>query len=83
MPSFGRRLLGAGYVVLNVIRAMNIIGLLSVIAASSVMLVKTFIVSKFFFFDACEHVVRIIMAGKFDLQLDLFSFLRLTRVQAS
>ncbi|KIV93720.1 hypothetical protein PV10_04915 [Exophiala mesophila] len=63
MPSFGRRLLGAGYVVLNVIRAMNIIGLLSVIAASSVMLVKTFIISKFFFFDACEHVVRIIMAG--------------------
>lgn len=63
MPIFGRSLLGAGYVVLNIIRAMNIIAFLSVIAASSVMLVKTFIVSKFFFFDACEHVIRIVMAG--------------------
>ncbi|KAK5059915.1 hypothetical protein LTR84_009798 [Exophiala bonariae] len=63
MPIFGRSLLGAGYVVLNIIRAMNIIAFLSIIAASSVMLVKTFIVSKFFFFDACEHVIRIIMGG--------------------
>jgi hypothetical protein len=63
MLFFGRSLLGAGYVVLNVIRVMNIIAFLAIIAASSVMLVKTFIVSKFFFFDACEHVIRIIMGG--------------------
>lgn len=62
---FTKSLAGAGYVVLNVIRAMNITALLSVMAASSVMLVKTFIVSKFFFFDACEHIIRIIMSGKF------------------
>ncbi|KAK6380652.1 hypothetical protein LTS17_004852 [Exophiala oligosperma] len=63
MLFFGKSLLGAGYVVLNVIRAVNIIALLSAMAASSVMLVKTFIVSKFFFFDACEHIIRIVMSG--------------------
>jgi hypothetical protein len=64
MGCFGKSLAGAGYVVLNVIRVINIIALLAVIAASSVMLVKTFIVSKFFFFDASEHVVRAIISGK-------------------
>ena len=63
MRFFGGSLAGAGYVVLNVIRGLNIIALLAVIAASSVMLVKTFIVSKFFFFDAAEHVIRIIISG--------------------
>ena len=29
------------------------------------MLVKTFIISKFYFFDACEHVIRIIISGKY------------------
>lgn len=67
MLFFGRSLLGAGYVVLNVIRVMNIIAFLAIIAASSVMLVKTFVVSKFFFFDACEHVIRIIMGGMLNL----------------
>ncbi|MCJ1225458.1 hypothetical protein MMC12_002107 [Toensbergia leucococca] len=57
MPFFKRSLAGPGYIVLNVIRGMNIVALLAVIAASSVMLVKTFIVSKFFFFDAISHVV--------------------------
>ncbi|KAF2266620.1 hypothetical protein CC78DRAFT_577930 [Lojkania enalia] len=50
-------LAGPGYIILNVLRAMNIITLLSVVASSVVMLVKTFIVSKFFFFDATSHVV--------------------------
>ncbi|RMZ92466.1 hypothetical protein DV736_g276, partial [Chaetothyriales sp. CBS 134916] len=53
----------AGYVVLNVIRGLNLTALLAVMAASSVMLVKTFIVSKFFFFDAAGHVVRIVISG--------------------
>ncbi|RMZ84708.1 hypothetical protein DV737_g904, partial [Chaetothyriales sp. CBS 132003] len=53
----------AGYVVLNVIRGLNLVALLAVMAASSVMLVKTFIVSKFFFFDAAGHVVRIVISG--------------------
>jgi hypothetical protein len=50
-------LAGPGYIILNIIRALNIIALLSVVAASVVMLVKTFVVSKFFFFDATTHVV--------------------------
>ncbi|KAF2642378.1 hypothetical protein P280DRAFT_264089 [Massarina eburnea CBS 473.64] len=50
-------LAGPGYVILNIIRALNIVALASVVASSVVMLVKTFIVSKFFFFDATSHVV--------------------------
>ena len=57
MPFFKRSLAGPGYIVLNVIRVMNIIALLSVVAASFVMLVKTFMVSKFFFFDGVSHLI--------------------------
>ncbi|KAI4129201.1 MAG: hypothetical protein LQ338_002360 [Usnochroma carphineum] len=57
MPFFKKPLAGPGFVILNVIRAMNIISLLAVIIASFAMLVKTFIVSKFFFFDAVSHVI--------------------------
>jgi len=46
MTFFNRSLAGPGFIVLNTIRVMNIIALLAVIAASWVMLVKTFIVSK-------------------------------------
>ncbi|RMD39804.1 hypothetical protein DV735_g5323, partial [Chaetothyriales sp. CBS 134920] len=63
MRFFGGSLAGAGYVVLNVIRGLNLVALFAVMAASTVMLVKTFIVSKFFFFDAAAHVVRIIISG--------------------
>ena len=41
-----KSLAGPGYVILNVLRVMNIIALLAVACASVVMLVKTFIVSK-------------------------------------
>lgn len=41
-----KSLAGPGYIVLNVIRVMNIIGFLAVIAASVVMLVKTSTASK-------------------------------------
>lgn len=57
MAFLKRPLAGPGYIILNVIRVMNIIGLITIIAASSVMLVKTFVVSKFFFFDAVSHVI--------------------------
>ncbi|ERF76150.1 hypothetical protein EPUS_01484 [Endocarpon pusillum Z07020] len=63
MGCFGKSLAGPGYVILNTIRVLNVISLLAVIAACSVMLVKTFVVSKFFFFDACGHVVKAIIAG--------------------
>ncbi|KAH6439976.1 hypothetical protein HBI59_138620 [Parastagonospora nodorum] len=57
-------LAGPGYIILNVMRGLNIIALASVVASSVVMLVKTFIISKFFFFDACSHVITAI-AGLF------------------
>ncbi|EMD68377.1 hypothetical protein GGP41_003409 [Bipolaris sorokiniana] len=50
-------LAGPGYIILNVLRGLNIIALASVVASSVVMLVKTFIISKFFFFDATSHVI--------------------------
>lgn len=64
MGILAKGLAGSGYLVLNVIRAMNITALLAVIAASVVMLVKTFNNNTFFFFDACEHVIRATICGK-------------------
>jgi hypothetical protein len=55
MRLFDRSLAGPGYVVLNVIRVMNIIAFLEIIAASVVMLVKINIVNGFFFFEAVTH----------------------------
>ncbi|KAF2204765.1 hypothetical protein GQ43DRAFT_121950 [Delitschia confertaspora ATCC 74209] len=57
-----KTLTGSGFIILNVIRAMNITALLAIVAASVVMLVKTFIVSKFFFFDATSHVITAIVS---------------------
>jgi hypothetical protein len=39
-------LAGPGYIILNVMRGLNIVALASVVASSIVMLVKTFVVSK-------------------------------------
>jgi hypothetical protein len=39
-------LAGPGYIILNIVRGLNIIALASVVASSIVMLVKTFIISK-------------------------------------
>ncbi|KAI9797807.1 MAG: hypothetical protein M1833_005310 [Piccolia ochrophora] len=57
MSLFKKPLAGPGYIILNILRVLNIISLAAVMAASWVMLVKTFIVSKFFFFDAASHVI--------------------------
>ncbi|KAL5114296.1 hypothetical protein ACEQ8H_007816 [Pleosporales sp. CAS-2024a] len=57
-------LAGPGYIILNVMRGLNIIALGSAVASSVVMLVRTFVISKFFFFDACSHVITAI-AGLF------------------
>ena len=65
MPFFKKPLAGPGYIILNIIRAMNIIGLFAVIVASFSMLVKTFIVSKFFFFDAVSHIITASLSSKF------------------
>ncbi|KAK3113553.1 hypothetical protein LTR53_009038 [Teratosphaeriaceae sp. CCFEE 6253] len=52
-----KSLAGPGYIILNGIRAMNVIGLLAVVTASILMLVKTTSKSHFFFFDAVSHVL--------------------------
>lgn len=59
-----KSLAGPGYVMLNVIRAMNIVALMAVIAACVIMLVKTSHGSNFFFFDAISHVLTAITASK-------------------
>lgn len=46
---------GAGYVILNVIRVLNIITLGLIVAASWIMLVRTVQTSNFFFFDGVTH----------------------------
>lgn len=60
MPFSSTSVAGPGYIILNGIRIMNIIGFLAVITASVVMLVKTSTASKFFFFDAVTHVLTAI-----------------------
>ncbi|KAH0298287.1 hypothetical protein KCU71_g12969, partial [Aureobasidium melanogenum] len=52
-----KSLAGSGYVILNVLKGMNITGLLAIIAASVLMLIKTTTDSGFFFFDAVIHAV--------------------------
>lgn len=69
MAIFGKSLAGAGYVVLNVVRAMNIISFLAVIAASIIMLVRMFNTESFFFFEACENLVRATISGTFPFAL--------------
>ena len=65
MSAIKKNLAGPGFIILNTIRAMNIISLLAVVVASVVMLVKTFVVSKFFFFDAVSHIVTAFLGRKF------------------
>jgi hypothetical protein len=63
-----KSLAGPGYIILNGIRVMNIIGLLAVVTASVMMLVKTSTESKFFFFDAVSHVLTAITGSKYVLR---------------
>ena len=60
MPLPTKKLAGPGFIILNVIRAMNIIVLLAVVAASVIMIVKTFTVSKFYFFDGATHAITVL-----------------------
>ncbi|KAI6838417.1 hypothetical protein KC332_g5352 [Hortaea werneckii] len=57
MALSSKTLAGSGYIILNCIRGLNIIGLLAVMSASVIMLVKTSTSSKFFFFDAVSNVI--------------------------
>lgn len=65
MTLSSKSLAGPGYIILNGVRVMNIIGFLAVIAASVVMLVKTSVSSKFFFFDAVTHVLTAVTSSKY------------------
>jgi hypothetical protein len=47
---------GAGYYILNVLRGMNVISLITAIIACILMLVRTFQNSEFFLFDGVNHV---------------------------
>ena len=65
MGFFGKSLAGAGYVVLNAFRGINIVCLLAVIGATGVLMVKTLAIAGFGFFALLAHVMRIIFARRF------------------
>ena len=57
-------LAGPGYVILNVIRAINIIVFLDTIAACAVILVKIKTANGFFFFEAVTHAIVALISSK-------------------
>ncbi|RDW59349.1 uncharacterized protein DSM5745_11044 [Aspergillus mulundensis] len=59
MASLKESLAGPGYVILNAVRAMNIIVFLDIIAAHVVMLIKIDLLTSFFFFEAVVHAIAI------------------------
>lgn len=59
---FKGSLAGPGYVILNVLRGINIITFLDIIAASVVMLIKISMNNNFFFFEAVSHAITIIVS---------------------
>jgi len=59
-----KTLAGSGYVILNCIRGLNLIGLLALMTASVIMLIKTSTSSKFFFFDAVSQITTAFICGK-------------------
>lgn len=52
-----KTLAGPGYILLNMVRVMNIVSLLAVITSSIVMVVKTVMISQLYFFDGLSHMV--------------------------
>lgn len=70
---FKGSLAGPGYVILNVLRGINIIAFLDLIAASVVMLIKISLNNNFFFFEAVTHVVTASLSSKISLSVYIFS----------
>lgn len=64
MSKLKESLAGPGYVILNTIRALNIIVFLDIIASCAVMLVKINMYNGFFFFQAVTHAVMAIISSK-------------------
>jgi hypothetical protein len=85
MKLLKKPLAGPGYIILNGLRILNIIGLTAVMVASWIMLVRTFVVSKvgeegpgayqarltsqFFFFDAVSHIITSCISSKYQSSL--------------
>lgn len=65
MAKLRESLAGPGYVILNVIRALNIIVFLDIIASCAVMLVKIHMLNGYFFFQAVTHAVVALVSSKF------------------
>lgn len=63
-----KSLAGPGYIILNGIRVLNIISFLAVITGSVVMLIKTSVATKFFFFDAVSHVLTAVTSSKYSIR---------------
>ncbi|EGE85699.1 hypothetical protein BDDG_08644 [Blastomyces dermatitidis ATCC 18188] len=59
MTAVVKSLAGPGYIILNAVRVFNIICLLCIIAACSVLLIKTSTPTNFFVFDAMHRVIII------------------------
>jgi hypothetical protein len=57
------KLLGAGHVILNVFRALNIIGLIAVMLSSMAMPILSITKGNFFFFDMITHFFVFFFAG--------------------
>jgi hypothetical protein len=57
-----KKIMGPGYITLNIIRVLNVIALTLVAVASWVMLVMTLKTSSFFFFDGSSHFVTSVLA---------------------
>ncbi|KAJ6123714.1 hypothetical protein N7471_011031 [Penicillium samsonianum] len=57
MTRLRESLAGPGYVILNVIRVLNIIAFMDLIAACGVLLAKIDMLNSFFFFEAVTHAV--------------------------
>jgi hypothetical protein len=75
MSKLTESLAGPGYVILNTIRALNIIVFLDIIAACAVMLVKIDMHNGWFFFQAVTHAVVALISSKY-LPYSSFSPLR-------
>lgn len=64
MALSSKSLAGPGYIILNGIRVMNVIGFLAVITASVVMLIKIDTDTHLFFFDALSHVITLFVSSE-------------------
>ena len=60
---FKRSLAGPGYVILNIIRVLNIIALIALAAASVVLMFRNIMLSTFFVFEAIAHVVTVFICA--------------------